>query len=184
MRRRSCFEGETLTYSQLDRRANQLAHLLQQQGVGPDSLVGLCMERSVEMVVGLLGILKAGGAYVALDPSYPAERLEHMRDDAGMSVVLTQNGSAGSASRNRCGDGMSGSRCGANQLTVTNARSGLQHPSRRSGLCSVHIGFDRQTQGCDEQPSEHLQSSVMDAGKLGSGSGSDRVWCLPQDDLL
>ena len=86
-----CFEKETLTYSQLDRRANQVAHLLQQQGVGPDVLVGLCVERSVEMVVGLLGILKAGGAYVPLDPSYPVERIEHMRDDAGMSVVLTQN---------------------------------------------------------------------------------------------
>ena len=86
-----CFENETLTYCQLDKRANQLAHYLQKQGVGPDVLVGLCVERSIEMVVGLLGILKAGGAYVPLDPSYPAERLEHMRNDAAMSVVLTRN---------------------------------------------------------------------------------------------
>ena len=86
------FEGEELTYSQLDKRANQLAQYLCKQGVGPDVLVGLCMERSLEMVVGLLGILKAGGAYVPLDPSYPAERLEHMLLDARMPVVLTQHG--------------------------------------------------------------------------------------------
>ena len=83
------FENESLTYSQLDRRANQVAHFLKHHGVGPDVLVGVCMERSVEMVVALLGILKAGGAYVPLDPSYPAERLVHMRSDAGMKVVLT-----------------------------------------------------------------------------------------------
>ena len=75
------FEDEQLTYRQLNERANQLARHLQGLGVGPDTLVAICLERSLEMVVGLLGILKAGGAYVPLDPSYPKERLAFMLRD-------------------------------------------------------------------------------------------------------
>jgi iturin family lipopeptide synthetase A len=85
------FEQEELTYQQLNQRANQLAHHLQTLGVKPEVLVGICVERSLEMVVGLLGILKAGGAYVPLDPSYPAERLSYLLSDAGIEVLLTQN---------------------------------------------------------------------------------------------
>ncbi|MBC8449436.1 MAG: amino acid adenylation domain-containing protein, partial [Chloroflexi bacterium] len=81
---------EQLTYRQLNRRANQLAHYLRKLGIGPDTLVGLHVERSLEMVVGLLGILKAGGAYVPLDPSYPAQRLAFLLQDTQVSVVLTQ----------------------------------------------------------------------------------------------
>ncbi|MCW5315485.1 amino acid adenylation domain-containing protein [Nostoc sp. KVJ3] len=84
------FEYEQLTYRQLNYRANQLAHYLQSLGVKPDVLVGICVERSLEMVVGLLGILKAGGAYVPLDPDYPAERLSFMLEDAQVTVLLTQ----------------------------------------------------------------------------------------------
>jgi len=84
------FKNESLTYLELNRRANQLAHHLQSLGVGPDVLVGICVERSVEMIVGLLGILKAGGAYVPLDPTYPAERLVFMVEDANMPVLLSQ----------------------------------------------------------------------------------------------
>jgi amino acid adenylation domain-containing protein len=83
-------ETQSLTYSQIDVRANQLARLLREKGVGPDKLVGICVERSVEMVVGLLGILKAGGAYVPLDPNHPTERLQYMVEDAAIHVVLTQ----------------------------------------------------------------------------------------------
>jgi amino acid adenylation domain-containing protein len=79
-----------LTYSELNSRANQLAHYLQARGVGPEMLVGLCIERSLAMVVGLLGILKAGSAYVPLDPTYPRARLAFMLDDAQPPVVLTQ----------------------------------------------------------------------------------------------
>ena len=85
------FEEQQLTYQQLNQKANQLAHYLQTLGVEPEVLVGICVERSVEMVVGLLGILKAGGAYVPLDPSYPNERLGYMLNDAGVKVLLTQN---------------------------------------------------------------------------------------------
>ncbi len=85
------FGDEQLTYRELNQRANQLAHHLQTLGVGPEVLVGLCVERSLEMVVGLLGILKAGGAYIPLDPNYPSERLAMMLSDAQPLVLLSQN---------------------------------------------------------------------------------------------
>ncbi|NEQ43671.1 MAG: amino acid adenylation domain-containing protein [Leptolyngbya sp. SIOISBB] len=84
------FEGQTLTYEELNQRANQLAHHLQQMGVGPNTLVGLHLERSLDLTVALLGILKAGGAYVPLDPAYPADRLRFMVDDAQLAGLLTQ----------------------------------------------------------------------------------------------
>src|SRR5215213_7151460 len=84
------FEERQLTYRELDRRANQLAHHLRALGVGPDVLVGICIERSLEMAVGLLGILKAGGSYVPLDPSYPASRLKFILRDTQAPVLLTQ----------------------------------------------------------------------------------------------
>ena len=82
--------GRTLSYSGLDRRANQLAHALRKRGVGPDVLVGLCMNRTADMIVALLGILKAGGAYVPLDPEYPADRLAFMLEDCGAKVLITE----------------------------------------------------------------------------------------------
>ena len=84
------FEEELISYRELNQRANQLAHYLQSLGVGSEVLVGLCVERSLEMVVGVLGILKAGGAYVPLDYAYPQERLAFMLQDAQVSVLLTQ----------------------------------------------------------------------------------------------
>jgi non-ribosomal peptide synthetase component F len=85
------FEDEQLTYRELNIRANKLAHHLQQLGVVPDVLVGICLERSIEMIVGLLGILKAGGAYLPLDPTYPQERLNFMLEDAQISILLTHS---------------------------------------------------------------------------------------------
>jgi amino acid adenylation domain-containing protein len=84
------FEEQQITYRELNRRANQLAHYLITLGIGPEKLVGICAERSIEMVVGLLGILKAGGAYVPLDPAYPKQRLRFMLEDSQVSVLLTQ----------------------------------------------------------------------------------------------
>ncbi|SCX53462.1 non-ribosomal peptide synthase domain TIGR01720/amino acid adenylation domain-containing protein [Pseudomonas sp. NFACC32-1] len=83
-------DGQTLTYQQLDTRANQLAHRLVALGVTPDQPVGIALERSVEMIVGLLAILKAGGAYVPLDPAYPEDRLAYMIQDSGIHLLLTQ----------------------------------------------------------------------------------------------
>ncbi len=79
-----------ITYRELNRRANQLAHYLRKLGVGPEVPVGLCIERSIDMIVGILGILKAGGAYVPLDPNYPAERLSFMIQDSGVSILVTR----------------------------------------------------------------------------------------------
>ena len=84
------FEDQRLTYAALDARANQLAHHLRRLGVGAEVVVGLCVERSLEMLVGLIGILKAGGAYLPLDPSYPSARLAFMLEDARAPVLLTQ----------------------------------------------------------------------------------------------
>jgi amino acid adenylation domain-containing protein len=84
------FEGQSLTYRELDIRANQLAHLLRAHGVQRGVLVGLCVERSLEMVVALLAILKAGGAYVPLDPAYPAERIRYVLEDSRVQVLITQ----------------------------------------------------------------------------------------------
>ncbi len=81
---------EQLTYAELNARANQLAHHLRALGVGPEVLVGICMQRSLEMMVAVLGVLKAGGAYVPLDPTYPQERLAYMLDDAQVVALLTQ----------------------------------------------------------------------------------------------
>lgn len=83
-------DGVKLTYAQLNRWSNQVAHYLRALGVGPEVLVGLCVDRSLNMIVGLLGILKAGGAYLPLDPTYPARRLAFMLTDAQVSVLLTE----------------------------------------------------------------------------------------------
>ena len=84
------YEGAQMTYADLDRRSNQLARHLRELGVGPETPVGICVERSPEMIVGMLGVMKAGGAYVPLDPSYPRDRLAYMVQDSGIRVVLTQ----------------------------------------------------------------------------------------------
>ncbi|MCC5658371.1 amino acid adenylation domain-containing protein [Nostoc sp. XA010] len=84
------YENQQLTYRELNQRVNQLAHYLQKLGVQPEVLVGICVERSLEMVIGLLAILKAGGAYVPLDPNYPQQRLEYILQDTQAPVLLTQ----------------------------------------------------------------------------------------------
>nr|BFE74695.1 hypothetical protein GCM10020092_079960 [Actinoplanes digitatis] len=101
------FEGEQLTYAELDRRANQLAHRLRRLGVGRDVVVGVCMQRSIEMVVSLLATLKAGGAYLPLEPGYPRSRLEFMCEDARVPVLLTQHSMLGQLAR------LSGRSCSA-----------------------------------------------------------------------
>ncbi|MFT3764376.1 MAG: amino acid adenylation domain-containing protein [Minicystis sp.] len=89
------FEGTEISYRELDERANRLAHALKKRGVKPEALVGVCMDRSIEMVVALYGVLKAGGAYVPLDPEYPRDRLAFMLDDSKPAVILTQAHLAG-----------------------------------------------------------------------------------------
>jgi len=84
------FDDESLTYAELNQQSNRLAHHLIRQGVGPEVKVGIAVERSIEMVVGLLAILKTGGVYVPLDPEYPRDRLAYMMDDSGIRLLLTQ----------------------------------------------------------------------------------------------
>ena len=86
------FEGRSLTYAQLNARANKVAHVLQDMGIKPDTPVALCARRSPDLLIGALGILKAGGAYVPMDPSYPADRLKHFVTDSGAPVIVTQSG--------------------------------------------------------------------------------------------
>ena len=84
------FGDEQVSYEELNRRANRIGSYLRSAGIGPEVMVGICMERSLEMVAGIVGILKAGGVYVPLDPGYPQERLRWVVEDAGVGVVLTQ----------------------------------------------------------------------------------------------
>lgn len=91
----SC-DGATLTYGELDRRANQVAHFLRETGVGPESIVGLYLERGIDLLVGLLGIIKSGGAYLPMDLAYPPDRLAYMVSDSGATVVLTSAAASGS----------------------------------------------------------------------------------------
>jgi amino acid adenylation domain-containing protein len=97
----AAFGTAYLTYRALNARANRLAHYLAAQGVGPEVRVGVCLDRSLDLLVALLGVLKAGGAYVPLDPSYPADRLAYMLDDAAVPVVLTQETLRGSLPSSR-----------------------------------------------------------------------------------
>ncbi|MGA9377802.1 MAG: amino acid adenylation domain-containing protein, partial [Phormidium sp.] len=86
------FESQTLTYQQLNQKANQLAHyLIQNHQIQPDTLIGICVERSFEIIIGILAILKAGGAYIPIDPNYPQKRIKFMLEDSGISILLTQS---------------------------------------------------------------------------------------------
>jgi non-ribosomal peptide synthetase component F len=81
----------SITYRQLNENANQLAHLLIEKGVGSDTIVGIMVDRSIEMIIGIFGILKAGGAYLPIDPEYPEKRIKYMLEDSGAKVLLTGN---------------------------------------------------------------------------------------------
>ena len=138
------FEEESLTYAQLNARANRLAHHLIGLGIGPESIVALALPRSLEMVIGLLGILKAGAAYLPLDPDYPAERLAFMLEDAQPRLlVVTTAGHLGSGRRGRseadrcrsCGSTTQGARCAslaaASPATRTDAEPAFSIPLTR-----------------------------------------------------
>ena len=142
------FEDRVLSYAELDAHANRLAHHLQSLGVGPETIVGLLVERSPEMVVGLIGILKAGGAYLPLDPDYPRERLAFMLADAGARRAGDASGAARPAAARR----LRRSWCGFDADWPAIARQPDTAPPldldpRPPGLCDLHLGLDRQAQG-------------------------------------
>ncbi|MEM9161539.1 MAG: amino acid adenylation domain-containing protein [Cyanobacteria bacterium P01_F01_bin.4] len=138
------FESEQITYQDLNTRANQLAHYLRSLGVGPEVRVGICIERSIDMVVGVLGILKAGGAYVPLDPAYPQERLAFMAEDAQMAVLLTQTHLRASLPnlQSVCLD--------RDWQTISAVNEGLYPPD--SQVTSDHLAYIIYTSGSTGQP--------------------------------
>ncbi|KGJ88579.1 condensation domain-containing protein, partial [Colwellia psychrerythraea] len=144
------FEDQKLNYSELNNKVNQLAHyLIEQKQVKPDTLVGICMERSLEMVIAIFAVLKAGGAYVPLDPDFPKARLAYMLQDANLSIVLTQIKLRGKISIND------------NQLEYLDDSMFLQHLSDYStdnidplsqGLTSKHLAYVIYTSGSTGKP--------------------------------
>jgi len=171
------FEGRKITYRDLNVRANQLGNYLKTFGVGPEVCVGLCMERSLDMIVALLGILKAGGAYVPVDPQYPSERLEFMFTDSAVPVILTQKKirpliPAGSA-RVICID--------EDFENFARNTNGVYRKNFLSGVTPEHLAYVIYTSGTSGQPKgvmvEHraLLNFVMAAAETYAVSAYDRV---------
>ncbi len=173
------FEDAHLTYADLDARANQLAHHLRTFGVGPDVVVGLCLERSLDMVVGLLGILKAGGAYLPLDPGNPVDRLAFMLSDAKSPVVVTRGDlsdrlPAGSARIVRMD-------ADAPQIAVrpvTAPETGVG--SRNLAYVIYTSGSTGKPKGRDERASRGGQPALLDAGRLSAHT----VRCRSSEDTV
>jgi amino acid adenylation domain-containing protein len=173
------FEDQQLSYGALNARANRLAHyLITERQVGPDTLVGLCAERSFEMVVGMLAILKAGGAYVPLDPHYPPGRLAHMLADAGLGTVLIESHL------------LAATPVGAGQalcLDHPDLRRALEaqpaHDPAPAGLAGHHLAYVIYTSGSTGKPKgvmvEHGNVTRLMAAAQGEfGFGRDDVWTM------
>ncbi|HEX8695031.1 MAG TPA: amino acid adenylation domain-containing protein, partial [Longimicrobium sp.] len=168
------FEGETLSYAELNARANRLAHHLRGRGVGPDVRVGLCVERSLEMMVGLLGVLKAGGAYVALDPEYPEERLRYMLVDSEPALLLTH----GAAAERLGGLGVPVVALGRD------ASSWAGDPETnppRAGLTPRHLAYVIYTSGSTGRPKGVMVEHRSAANALG---WMQRAWRLGPGDAV
>jgi hypothetical protein len=138
-------ESESLSYDELDRRANQLAHRLRELKIGPEIRVGIFMHRSLEMMIGLLAVLKAGGAYVPLEPAYPAERLAFMLADAQVPVLLTER-----TLRERLPAGAATVLCLDDPLDVRTAGQPIHVP--RSGVCAENLVYALYTSGSTGKP--------------------------------
>ncbi|KRD77783.1 hypothetical protein ASE43_20875 [Lysobacter sp. Root983] len=161
------YEDHHLTYGELNARANQVAHYLLSQGVKPDDRVAICVERSLEMVVGLLGILKAGGAYVPLDPDYPAERLAYMLEDSAPVVLLTQ----ATLEERLPVCGVPTLRWDTSEAQALLATQPTHNPdSRAHGLTSRHLAYVIYTSGSTGTPKgvmvEHASTMSFIAGHI------------------
>jgi non-ribosomal peptide synthetase component F len=172
------YEDRQVSYGELNRRANQLAHYLRGEGVGPDRLVGLCVERSLEMVVGIVGILKAGGAYVPLDPGYPRERLEYMLRDSRPALVVTERG----VEERLPEEGMKKLRLDGDAELLR--RESVENPERTEvGVKPEHLAYVIYTSGSTGRPKgvmvEHRQVQRLLAATEGDfGFGEQDVWTL------
>ena len=136
------FEEQCIGYAELNRRANQVAHWLRERGVVPDTMVGLCAERGIEMLVGMLAIVKAGGAYVPLDPGYPQSRLAFMLEDTATSLVLTESRFRHLfAAKTLCLDSE-----WQQVLALQHGQSAIGRRVRPFGVPDLHVGIYRPTQ--------------------------------------
>ena len=158
------FEDTHLTYAELNGRANRLAHHLRERGVGPDVIVGICVERSLEMMVGLLGILKAGGAYLPLDPDYPRERLAYMLADAAPVLVLTQEALRERSARDERG-ALSRQGLAVDRWCKPKQSRPARDPAKPR-LCHLHIRLHRNTQGSCRHTPECTASFCRDRGGI------------------
>ena len=141
------FEGVELTYEELDLRANGLARLLQSLGVGPDVLVAICVERSLDMIVGLVGIMRAGGAYVPIDPAFPAERRRFMLEDAGVSVVVTQESLLSQLDLAASPRRLPRPGRGSHRCSRIGYPSAVRRDHRLARVRHLHVGLDREAEG-------------------------------------
>lgn len=135
------FEGENLTYAELNARANSLAHLLRDKGVGPDVIVGLHLQRSTALLIGALAIMKAGGAYLPMDPAYPADRTAHYIKDSGTKFIVTDSTLAKSLPQS-----------GADTVLVDALPSGLDTTNPDSGVTGRHLAYMIYTSGSTGKP--------------------------------
>ncbi|AOT10868.1 non-ribosomal peptide synthetase [Pseudoalteromonas luteoviolacea] len=172
------FEGAQLTYQALNERANQLAHyLIETQGVKPDTLVGLYVERSLETVIGILGILKAGGAYVPLDPSYPQERLAYMISDAELKTIVS-HASAGQVLAE-----YSGHVIDLEDVTIYQNYSKQNLDKCALGLTRSHLAYVIYTSGSTGRPKGVLQTHqnvlrLFSVTQDDFGFNGNDCWCL------
>ena len=169
------FEDLELTYGELNGRANQLAHYLRKLGVGPEVVVGLCVERSPEMIVGLLGILKAGGAYLPLDPAYPPERTAFMLADAKAGLLLTQDAISGGLVK-----------CAARVIALEVEREAIANESNRNpehNCTSANLAYVIYTSGSTGRPKGVCVSHASVVHLINEcqaifNFGSDDVWTV------
>ena len=175
------YEDASLSYQELNQRANRVAHALRERGVKPDDRVALCLERGLEMVIGLLGVLKAGGAYVPLDPAYPAERLRYMLEDSAPVALLTQSHLEAL---------LTGFSPALPVLDLTEEARWAQQPDsnpQRAGLTPEHLAYVIYTsgstgspKGVDDRASGCGESVGLDAERL---YAQDRGQRTPEDPV-